>query len=239
MGTYGTDKIRLGYLDVYHPILVPWLDKEIKLLELGVYHLYQGHSLELWRDYLPRATIVEIDLELPCGFVPGERIEVFQGSHADTRFLSEVAGKTAPDGFDMIIDDASHIGQLTRTAFWHLFDNHLKGGGLYAIKDWGIGYLDDFADGRKFDLEAVLPERLRRRIKLPFPRHSYGMVGFVKELVNEQGASSITLGRNEQIRRSKFERLLVTPGVIFVSKLAPTLDAFPNPVPTGEGPEQR
>ena len=79
MDTYGTDKIRLGYLDVYHPILVPWLDKEIKLLELGVYHLYQGHSLELWRDYLPRATIVEIDLELPCGFVPGERMEVFQG----------------------------------------------------------------------------------------------------------------------------------------------------------------
>lgn len=141
MDTYGTDKIRLGYLDVYHPILVPWLDKEIKLLELGVYHLYQGHSLELWRDYLPRATIVEIDLELPCGFVPGERIEVFQGSHADTRFLSEVAGKTAPDGFDMIIDDASHIGQLTRTAFWHLFDNHLKGGGLYAIEELGTSMI--------------------------------------------------------------------------------------------------
>ena len=47
----------------------------------------------------------------------------------------------------MIINDASHIGQLTRTAFWHLFDNHLKGGGLYTIEDWGIGYLDDFADG--------------------------------------------------------------------------------------------
>ena len=61
------------------------------------------------------------------------------------------------------------------------------------------------------------------------------MVGFVKELMDEQGASGITLGRNEQIRRSKFERLLVTPGVIFVSKLAPTLDAFPNPVLTGEG----
>jgi len=91
----------------------------------------------------------------------------------------------------------------------------LKAGGLYAIEDRGIGYLDDFADGRKFDPKAVLPERLRR-INHPFPCHSYGMVGFVKELVDEQGASSIKLGRNEQIRRSKFERLLVTPGVIFV-----------------------
>ena len=64
---YGTDKIKMGYLDVYDPILAPWLYKEIKLLELGV---YQGRSLELWRDYFPRLTIVGIDLALPDGFVP-------------------------------------------------------------------------------------------------------------------------------------------------------------------------
>ena len=29
-------------------------------------------------------------------------------------------------------------------------------------------------------------------VKVPFPCHSYGMVGFVKELVDEQGAASIT-----------------------------------------------
>jgi hypothetical protein len=85
----------VGYVDFYDAILVPWLDKEIKLLELGV---YQGRSLELWRDYFHRATIVGIDLELPDGFVQGERIELFRGSQADTRFLSEVADKTAPDG---------------------------------------------------------------------------------------------------------------------------------------------
>jgi hypothetical protein len=36
------------------------------------------------------------------------------------------------------------------------------------------------------------------------------MVGFVKELLDQQGAGSITLGRKGQYRRSKFERLLVT-----------------------------
>ena len=46
---HGQDQVGLsGCLD---PILVPWLDKEIKLLELG---MYQGRSLELWRDYFPR-----------------------------------------------------------------------------------------------------------------------------------------------------------------------------------------
>jgi hypothetical protein len=224
LDAYGTDKIKLGYLDVYDPILVPWLDKEVKILELGV---YQGRSLELWRDYFPRATIVGIDLELPDGFVLGERIKLFRGSQADTRFLSEVAGKTAPNGFDIIIDDASHIGQLTRTAFWHLFDNHLKGGGLYAIEDWGTGYLDDFPDGKRFDPKPSILD--------PFPCHSHGMVGFVKELVDEQCAGSITLGRNEQFRSSNFESLLITAGVVFVTKMMPTLTAFPNPVPPGEG----
>ena len=65
------------------------------------------------------------------------------------------------------------------------------------------------------------------------------MVGFVKELVDEQGAGSITLGRNEQIRRSKRERLLVTPGVIFVSKLAPTLTHFQIPCLPAKGRGQR
>ena len=222
LDAYGTDKIKMGYLDVYDPILAPWLDKEIKILELGV---YQGCSLELWRDYFPRATIVGIDLELPDGFVPGERIKLFRGSQADKRFLSEVAGKTAPNGFDIIIDDASHIGQLTRTAFWHLFDNHLKRGGLYAIEDWGTGYLDDFPDGKKFEPK---PSTLD-----PFPCHSHGMVGFVKELVDEQGAASIALGCKAGWRLSKFQHLLITPGIVFVTKATPTITAHPNPVPIG------
>jgi hypothetical protein len=199
LDAYGTDKIRLGYLDVYDPILVPWLDKEIKLLELGV---YQGRSLELWRDYFPRAAIAGIDLELPEGFIPGERIQLFKGSQADTQFLSQVATRIAPEGFDVIIDDASHIGELSKTTFWHLFHHHLKPGGLYAIEDWGTGYFDDFPDGKKFDPK---PSTLD-----PFPCHSHGMVGFIKELVDEQAAGSITLGRKEQFRLSKFGSLLIT-----------------------------
>jgi hypothetical protein len=225
LAAYETDKIQHHYLEVYDPILSRWTDKDVKLLEIGV---HKGGSLELWRDYFPRGTIVGIDLELPEGFIPGERIQLFKGSQADTQFLSQMAKSTAPDGFDIIIDDASHIGELTKATFWHLFDHHLKPGGLYAIEDWGTGYFDDFPDGKKFDPK---PSTLN-----PFPCHSHGMVGFVKELVDEQGAGSITLGRNEQFRQSKFERLLVTNGVIFVTKVTPTLDAFPNPVPAGKGP---
>ena len=225
LSTYDTDKVQHHYLELYDPILSPWADKEIKLLEIGI---HRGGSLKLWRDYFPHGRIVGIDLKLPKNFVPGDRVQVFEGSQADTGFLSEVAMKTAPEGFDVIIDDASHIGELTKTTFWHLFDHHLKPGGLYAIEDWGTGYLDDFPDGKKFDPK---PSTFN-----PFPCHSHGMVGFVKELVDEQGAGSITLGRHEQFRRSKFQSLLITPGVVVLTKMAISLSASPNPVRAGEEP---
>src|SRR6476619_5089362 len=240
LDAYDTDKIRHGYLDVYDAILAPWVDEEITLLELGV---YRGGSLKLWRDYFPRGSIVGIDRKLPQNFRPGERIQVFEGSHGNKRFLSEVANRTAPNGFDIIIDDASHIGEKTRMAFWYLFDHHLKPGGLYAIEDWGTGYLDDFPDGKTPDLRhphvsqnLVNASMPTENIKIPVPCHSYGMVGFIKELVDEQGAASIAMGRKGAFRLSKFENLVITPGIVFVSKMASTLSASPNPVPAGEGP---
>jgi hypothetical protein len=240
LDVYDTDKIKLRYLEVYDPILVPWIGKEITLLEIGV---FRGGSLKLWRDYFPGGTIVGIDRKLPQHLQLGKRIQVFEGRQADKELLSKVASETARDGFDIIIDDASHIGELTRTTFWHLFDHHLKPGGLYAIEDWGTGYLDNFSDGKRFDpkpsilrrVRSMLPRRFSRRMKVPLPCHSYGMVGFIKELVHEQGAASIAIGHKAGWRRSKFKDLLITPGIVFVTKAESTLTAFPNPVPAGDG----
>jgi hypothetical protein len=239
LDSYNTDKITHRYLDAYDPILAPWVDKDIKLLEIGI---HRGGSLQLWRDYFRLGVIVGIDIKLPEHFAPGERIQVYKGSQADEEFLSDVANKTAREGFDIIIDDASHIGALTKITFWHLFDNHLKPGGLYAIEDWGTGYLDDFPDGKRLEsvntpsppVQAISSEASNDSIKVPFPCHSYGMVGFIKELVDEQAAGSIAMGRKVEFRQSKFQKLVITPGVVFVTKTAPTLSASPNPVPAGE-----
>jgi len=35
-----------------------------------------------------------------------------------------------------------------------------------------------------------------------------------------------------------FENLIITEGVVFVTKMAPSLSASPNPMPAGEGPGQ-
>jgi hypothetical protein len=62
------------------------------------------------------------------------------------------------------------------------------------------------------------------------------MVGFIKELVDEQGAASVTAGRPMgESRASRFTQLLITPCIVFVSKMTPSLSASPNPVPDSEG----
>jgi len=231
---YRSDKISYRYLDRYDPILQPWVGRPIVLLELGI---HEGGSLLLWRDYFPLGAIVGIDIKLPQGFDPTERIHVFEGSQTDLEFLTRVANQVAPEGFDIIIDDASHIGRWTKAAFWHLFDNHLRADGLYVIEDWGTGYWDDWPDGKSLDLRKYSqPEStqdpLWRKIasklglKTPVPSHAYGMVGFVKQLIDEQGAHDVTRARStgEPKRNSKFQDMLVTPGIIFVRKAGPESD---------------
>jgi hypothetical protein len=227
---YKTDKIHFRYLEKYDPILLPWVDKNISLLELGI---LKGGSLQLWRDYFPRANIVGIDRKLPVNFDDTDRITMYQGSQDDRDFLSRVAAETAPDGYDIIIDDASHIGALSKISFWHLFEDHLKPGGLYIIEDWGTGYWDDFPDGKSLDLDSYqdpplnnpspwfkIARRAKTESAAPLASHSYGMVGFIKQLIDEQAASDVTRLKNSGSpkRMSKFKQMIIQPSVVFITK---------------------
>jgi len=223
---YNTDKIANRYLERYDPIVQHLVDQEITVLEIGI---HEGGSLLLWRDYFPKGTIIGVDLKLPSGLSDEDRIQLFRGSQDDTAFLSKVANKTAPAGFDLIIDDASHIGALTKVAFWHLFDNHLKTCGAVRDRGLGTGYWDDWPDGRTFRPEppsrstwSKLLQRFSLASQSFFANHSYGMVGFVKELVDEQGAADLTRARltGTAVRTSKFEKMVITPSIVFITKRA-------------------
>ena len=56
---YPTDKhdwkVIDQFIEEYDQILEPWVHKNVKVLELGI---YKGGSLMLWRDYFPLGTIV-------------------------------------------------------------------------------------------------------------------------------------------------------------------------------------
>jgi hypothetical protein len=226
LNCYSTDKItHYDFLERYDSFFQELVDRKIKLLELGI---LDGGSLLLWRDYFPHGTIVGTDIKVSYNpqIADDPRIHTFEGNQTDTVFLTEVANKIAPDGFDIIIDDASHIGAFTKISFWHLFDNHLKPSGIYVIEDWGTGYWDDWTDGK-----TVNPSQMtnlethyetKAASKVPWDNHNYGMVGFIKELVDEQGAADLTRGllSGKPRRRSKFHSMILNPSLVFIKKSA-------------------
>ncbi len=224
---YNSDKISSGYLARYDIFFEDWIDKPVNLLELGV---HRGGSLLLWHDYFLSGTITGVDIKLPKDFEAKERIHLYEGSQTDTKFLSDVARRVAPNGFDIIIDDASHFGEFTKISFWHLFDNHLKPGGLYVIEDWGTGYWADWPDGRAIaqrskpmlDAGSVMSNILSKVFpKRPLPSHDFGMVGFVKQLVDEQAACDVTRGsfQGKSTRSSRFHEITIAPSMVFVRKV--------------------
>ena len=214
LAKYDSDKIT-GYYEIYARFLKSIRGERIRLLELGI---HRGGSLLFWRDYFPLSTIVGVDIAIPKEiirqFSDEDGIRCFEGDQTDLRFLSRVANETAENGYDVIVDDASHLGYETKISFWHLFDHHLKPGGLYFIEDWGTGYWDDYPDGKAMDLEAY------RRTPSSLTSHTHGMVGFIKQLIDEQGAADATRKRlrGTPERGSKFRGMTIFPGVVVVEK---------------------
>jgi hypothetical protein len=246
---YSTDKAEhLHYLRNYEENFGHLSKTEVRLLELGV---YSGGSLLLWRDYFQRGLIVGLDINPVRIEDESGRVRTYRGAQQDTELLDRVARECAPEGFDIIIDDCSHIGVLSRVSFWHLFDNHLKRGGLYVIEDWGTGYWDGWVDGVGYKPSGTsynralyrltrAAARLRRNtfvsrlplvgrliarakaaaVRREYRGHEYGMVGFVKELIDEMGMADITHPRNgtPPQRPSKFSDMRLYSSHLFIKK---------------------
>lgn len=152
------------------------------ILELGI---LEGESLLLWNNYFNKGKIAGLDMiKVKIGPHPS-RIKIYRGMQDDERLLKKIAKEVAPKGFDIVIDDASHYGSPTRNSFWFLFDNYLKSSGIYVIEDWGTGYWPRWPDGRAYKSKSSWSKKR-------FPSHDYGMVGFVKQLIDELGIDDIT-----------------------------------------------
>ena len=202
------------YTDIYEEYFLAIRNKSLSILELGI---LKGGSLKLWAEYFPNSKVIGIDVQKVELDDDTRRIHIYQGYQQDKHFLDKVRQEVAPNGFDIIIDDASHIGLYTKQSFWHLFDNHLINGGIYAIEDWGTGYWPTWHDGARF-----LPyEEDVKAGELPkyFPSHQYGMVGFLKQLIDESHHDAIREGLNSPPnRQSKFEKMCIYAGLAIITK---------------------
>lgn len=117
----------------------------LRILEIGI---HEGASLRMWRDYLPNAQIVGIDILAGCKANEDTkgRISVEIGSQTDARFLHAVAERHGP--FDMILDDGSHHQSHVIASFKELWDS-VKPGAIYVVEDACTSYWPEFGGGLK------------------------------------------------------------------------------------------
>lgn len=182
----------------YHAIYDDWLaehrNRPLSLLELGV---HSGHSLALWHEYLPNARITGLDLKPEPPGLPATRVRYVQGRQEDPAAIAEAA-KDGP--FDLIVDDASHVGTLTHASFGLLFERHLKPGGLYVIEDTAASVvLTGWPDHRPF-----VPGGVRDGV---FEGYGTGIMGFLKQILD-----LASLGRGQ------IAALEVRPSIALVRK---------------------
>ena len=101
------------YADLYDRHFGPYRGKPIRMLEIGV---FEGGSLELWREYFgPQAIIFGIYINPDCATKADEPNQVRIGSQADPDFLKSVVAEMG--GVDIVLDDGSHIAAHQRSAF--------------------------------------------------------------------------------------------------------------------------
>jgi hypothetical protein len=129
MTEYRTDKVSPhGYLPDYQRLAAE-LGPAAVVCEVGVFH---GGSLEMWQDMFPQGAVIGIDRDPDANWPRGTHLIC---AEQDDPELANIVREHAPDGCDLIVDDASHIGHLTAATFkllWPL----VRPGGFYVVEDW-------------------------------------------------------------------------------------------------------
>ena len=132
------------YFDVYDRHFSRFKNKEINILEIGV---YQGGSLQMWKSYFgEKAKIFGIDINPRCKELEENNIKIFTGSQSDRKFLNEIKSSIPP--IDIFIDDGGHTMQQQIISFEELFEM-VKDGGIYVCEDLHTSYWLKYGGGHR------------------------------------------------------------------------------------------
>jgi Methyltransferase domain len=121
--------------------------KPRNVMELGI---WEGGSAAFWFEFFRPEKHVAIDVidridsEHFLSYVRGrgaaDQLKTYWGvNQGDPEALREIVTREFADPLDLVIDDASHVYELTRASFETLFPL-LRHGGFYIIEDWRCSY---------------------------------------------------------------------------------------------------
>jgi len=132
----------MHYFEVYERHLSRFRDKEIHVLEFGVFH---GGSLQMWKQYFGgKARIYGADIAPQCQSLEEERIQIFIGDQADPAFHKTLRAQIPR--IDILIDDGGHSMEQQLVTFRELF-HHIADDGVYICEDLHTSYWPRFEGG--------------------------------------------------------------------------------------------
>ncbi len=134
----------MHYFEIYDQWFKKYRGKEVVILEIGV---YQGGSLNMWRDYFgEKAMIYALDINPLCKQFETKNTKIFIGSQEDKEFLNFV--KSQIPKINILIDDGGHSMNQQIVSFEELYD-HIKDDGLYICEDLHTSYWKNYGGGFK------------------------------------------------------------------------------------------
>ncbi len=133
-----------SYFSVYDLFFSKFKHKKINLLEIGVQN---GGSLEVWGNYFQSSkVIVGSDINIKCKALKfkNKKIKIIIGDIKKSFVRKKITDLA--EGFDIIIDDGSHVSQDINKTFLYFYP-YLKPGGVYLIEDLHCSYWKKYGGG--------------------------------------------------------------------------------------------
>ena len=145
---FNTDKWKgHSYTQHYQRYFGPLKQKHLNILEIGVGGYDDpnlgGESLRMWRAYFRNSQIVGIDVYDKTRLAE-ERIDIRQCDQTDSDALLRLSNEYG--GFDIVIDDGSHINEHVIKTFQILFPL-VRPDGIYAVEDTQTSYWPTWGGG--------------------------------------------------------------------------------------------
>jgi len=126
-----------NYQQVYEPDFEPLKDKQINILEIGV---YKGASTCALAEYFPKAKLYSVDIYERVDMnqitiLKHNRVKTIKGSSMDPSVVDKMKEEWGKNiKFDIIIDDGMHTPKANRLTFELMFPM-LKKSGIYYVED--------------------------------------------------------------------------------------------------------
>lgn len=156
-------------VDIYEQYFDKIKNNNISFLEIGV---YEGASIGMWLEYFNNIDLYMIDIDPNTKKYERPKVDITIGSQADENIIKSITDKC--NSFDIILDDGSHINELTLKSF-DLLWKYLKPGGLYIIEDthctyepnisnWSDNLVRNTLPGMKYNSQDIKLENKRSDI---------------------------------------------------------------------------